>query len=95
MKAICVAFCILLYIIISLPFSVLIGIYFVLRSVPKTWALLRTGLLGQRKRNEAKELEEKHTRLYKDILAKLAKQPEPSKPERPEVFTISGKWGNC
>ena len=95
MKTICITFCVLLYIIIGLPFSVLIGMYFFLRSVPKTWALLRTGLLGQRKRNEAKELEEKHTRLYKDILAKLAKQPEPSKPERPEVFTISGKWGNC
>ena len=94
MKTICVAFCILLYIIIGLPFSVLIGIYFVLRSVPKTWALLHKGLFGPRKKSEAKELEEKYTQLYKDILTKQAKQPEPSKPEKLDVFTVSGKWGN-
>jgi len=33
--------------------------------------------------------------LYKDILTKQAKQPEPSKPEKLDVFTVSGKWGNC
>jgi len=95
MKTLFVAFCILLYIAIGLPFSALIGMYYLLHSVPKTWAIFHAKLFGPKKQSEAKELEEKYTKLYKDILVKLAREAEPPKPEKLEVFTISGKWGNC
>ena len=95
MKTVLIAFCLSVYIAIGLPFSAVVGMYFLLRSIPKTWTLLQTRLFGPQRKSEAKELEEKYTKLYRDILARMAREAEAPQQDRLEVFTISKKWGNC